>query len=177
MKIETTDNCILARLSSEELDSFMLTCDELNSSDERAKKVLKIILDEIQAETGNSLTLSGGLKIEVLPDCSGGCLVLFMPLHEEDAETSVYETADIDNLLDLILVLRKEKELAEKSELFEKDGLYRLTVCGESKRLSRILNEYLSPVFSDITEPERTEETFRCIMKNNALEILCGTFS
>ena len=42
MKTETTDNnCILARLSARELESFELTCDELRSSSERAREVLK----------------------------------------------------------------------------------------------------------------------------------------
>lgn len=178
MKIETTDNnCILARLSARELESFELTCDELNSSNERAREVLKIILDEVQTETGNRLDHTNRLKVEVLPDCSGGCLVMFLPLNEEYSETSVFETADADALLDLILALRKEESFGTASALFEKDGVYRLTVSGAGERLSRILKEYLAPVFSDEIEHERTGEAFRCLMKEHALEILCGTLS
>lgn len=176
MKIETTENCILARLSSEELASFRLTFDELNSSSEKAREALKKILEEVQAETGGNPEQSGRLKVEVLPDCSGGCLIMFLPLNDAYTETSVFETADSDALLDLILVLRNEKNLSVKSALYEKNGIYRLTVCGESERLSRLLKEYLMPVFSDGAEQERTEEAFRCLFKEHALEILCGTF-
>lgn len=176
MKIETTENCILARLSSEELASFRITFDELNSSSEKAREALKRILDEVQTETGGNPEQSGRLKVEVLPDCSGGCLIMFLPLNDAYTETSVFETADSDALLDLILVLRNEKNLSVKSALYEKNGIYRLTVCGESERLSRLLKEYLAPVFSDGAEQERTEEAFRCLFKEHALEILCGTF-
>ena len=178
MKIETTDNnCILARLSARELESFELTCDELRSSSERAREVLKKILDEVQTETGSLPERANRLNVEVLPDCSGGCLIMFLPMNEECSETSIFETADADALLDLILALRKEKNFRTASALFEKDGIYRLTVRGASERLNRLLKEYLAPVFSDGMEHERTDEAFRCLMKDHALEILCGTFS
>lgn len=177
MKIETTDNnCILARLSREELASFSLTCEELICCDEKAQEAVKKILDRVRTETGNRLTPTNKLKIEILPDCSGGCLVMLLPLEEKDNEIFIFETERTDDLLDLILVLRKEKNLHAPSKLFEKDGTYRLTVPKEHKRLNRIMKEYLTPVFSDGTEEIRTEETFRCLFNGNALEILCGFF-
>ena len=178
MKIETTDNnCILARLSSEELDSFELTCDELSFSNEKAREVLHKILDEAQAEAGDRFGEMKKLKIEVLPDCSGGCLIMFLPCPAEEAEFSVYETEKIDNLLDAVSVLRKESLFYEDSGLYEKDGIYRLTLTDAGEKTKWILNEYLNPLFSDGLLVFRTQESFRCIYHKDALKILCGAFS
>ncbi|MGN1195368.1 MAG: adaptor protein MecA [Acutalibacteraceae bacterium] len=178
MKIETTDNnCILARLSSEDLDLFELTCDELSFSNEKARQILHKILDEAQTETGNSFDEAKKLKIEVLPDCSGGCLIMLLPCCEEETNTAVYETGSIDNLLDAAAVLKSENLVPENSGLYEKDGVYRLTVTDASERIAFLLNEYLTSVYSDGLLLLRTQEAFNCIYKKNALKILGGAFS
>lgn len=178
MKIETTDNnCILARLSSEDLDSLELTYDELRFSNEKAREALQKILDEAQTEIGNCFDEAKKLKIEVLPDCSGGCLIMFLPCCEEDTNTAVYETESIDNLLDLAAVLKSENLLPENSGLYEKDGIYRLTVTDISERVGLLLSEYLTSVYSDGLLLSRTQEAFRCVYNRNALKILGGAFS
>lgn len=178
MKIETTDNnCILARLSSEDLDSFELTCDELRFSNEKAREVLHKILDEAQAETGSSFDEARKLKIEVLPDCSGGCLIMLLPCSEEDTNTAVYETDEIDNLLDAAAVLKSENIVPENSGLYEKDGIYRLTVTDIGERAGLLLGEYLTSVYSDSLLLSRTQEAFHCVCRQDALKILGGAFS
>lgn len=178
MKIETTDNnCIFARLSSEDLDSFKLTYDELRFSNEKAREILNRILNEAQNEIGIGFEEAKRLKIEVLPDCTGGCLIMFLPCTDEVSDTVIYETESIDNLLDAASVLKKEQLFPKESGLYENDGVYRLTVTEENEKISRILGEYLNPVYSDGLLLLRTEEVFGCVMKEDALKKLSGAIS
>lgn len=175
MKFETTDNCILARLSTEDMALYELTCDDLRFANEKSRAVISRILDEAANEIKNSLDDVKKMKIEVLPDCSGGCLIMFLPCCEDEDETAVYETESIDALLDLAFVLKAENTVPEISDLYEKDGLYRLTVKGASERAGYMLGEYLTQIDADGLTQARLREAFRCIAEKNALKILGGT--
>lgn len=177
MKFETTDNCILARLSREDMAYYELTCDDFRYAGEKTQAVITRILNEADKNIKNSLNEIKKMKIEVLPDCSGGCLIMFLPCGEQAHEFAVYETTSIDDLLDLAFVLKAENTVPEFSDLYEKDGLYRLTVKGASERAGFLLGEYLTPLEADVLTQTRLRETFRCIAQEDALKILGGALS
>ncbi|MCM1544131.1 MAG: adaptor protein MecA [Ruminococcus sp.] len=179
MKFESTcQNCILAELSTEDLKLFKLTYDEIDYSDERVRDTLRMILDEASEETGVMLNRENEIRIDVMPDLIGGCLIIFSKNESNESEMhngkQIYETDDFNNILDLAVMLKKSDFLAPDCALYRNEDDFRLIVesCNEKSRL--ILGEYLNKIEDEILSEERTKEYWSCLIEKDALKILCG---
>ncbi|MCM1363806.1 MAG: adaptor protein MecA [Faecalibacterium sp.] len=178
MKFESTcKNCILAELSNEDLELLKLSYDELDYSDEHVRDTIHRILDEASAETGIMLNRENEIRIDVMPDLIGGCLIIFSKNDETEyvnSSVSIFETDDFNNILDMVRVLKSTVDMATESVLYQKDEKYRLIVKNCDERLSLLLGEYMNLEDSDSLSEQRTREYWNCIIAHDALKVLCG---
>lgn len=178
MKIEATDkNCILARLSGEDLDLLELTYDELDYANEKARKALRHILDMASEQTGSALNRAKKLKIDVLPDFLGGCLIMFSSPDSEKSEACFFLTESIDSLLDLAKAAKSLNITAPQSALYKAGESYRLEVRGVSESLKHLLNEFLLTQHCGGECLKGTAQAWECIIEKDALKILGGALS
>lgn len=178
MKFESTcKNCILAELSNEDLELLKLSYDELDYSDERVRTTLRQILDEASAETGIMLNHENEIRIDVMPDLIGGCLIIFSKNDEiidTKSKVMIFETDDFNNILDFVSILKNTAYSAGESSLHQSQNSYRLIVKNCDDKLPLILSEYMSSVDYDALTEQRTWEYWTCLVEKDALKILCG---
>lgn len=178
MRFESTcENCILAELSNEDLELLKLTYDELDYSNERVRDTLKYILDEASAETGIMLSSENEIRIDVMPDLIGGCLIIFSKEKENittESETVVYESFGFNNILDCARTLKAAQCKISESALYQKEDKFRLIINGCSEKAEIILNEYLDQSECNEIEEQRTKEYWKCLIASDALKVLCG---
>lgn len=172
MKVShTSDETMIIELTRDELKSCFLTYEKLNEDFSAAKSALTRIICETRKLSGEGLAVSDSSLIDVLPDGEGGCLIVVFSPKEQKEKIRIYESRDIDLLMDM----SKAISLCEKtqSSLYKSGKSYRL-VLEASERAHKICGEFLAPSDEGEKGKIRTEESFCCLIKEGASEILGG---
>lgn len=172
MKVShTSDETMIIELTKDELNSCFLTYEKINEDFSAVRKALTRIICETQRLSGEGIAVSDNSFIDVLPDGEGGCLIVVSSPREQTEKICVYESDDID----LIMDMSKALSLCERtqSSLYKAGGTYRL-VLEASEGTHRICHEFLPTADDGETGKIRTRESFSCLIKENASEILGG---
>ena len=184
MKIDiATEKSILVELSKEDMSFYDITYEELDYSNIPTRKIIFEIIEQIKEETGKTFDFTDNLQIDVMPDSIGGCLIIFTDCTENSKAVSVcspsavFETREIDDLIDCARTIRKSKSSFPQCDLFENLGIYTLVVRNCSAGLKRIISEFASGREADEFEISRIAESQHCLAEINGLEILCGKCS
>lgn len=179
MKFESTcENCILAELSNEDLELLRLTYEEIDYSDERVRDTLRFILDEASAETGIMLNRENEIRIDVMPDLIGGCLIIFSKDSNDEPEMKsgamIWDTDDFDNIIDAARALKSVGCADSDCALYKSDSEFRLILKSCDEKAKFILSEYLNQAEDESLIEEKTQEYWRCLIEKDALKVLCG---
>ena len=122
-------------LSSEELESYGITYEEIDYSNTETRRLLWSLTEEIRQKNGINIKLSGKLLIEVMKDADSFITICFSSLPDKSADAASLKQlirseakpvmAEFQNFEELI---RAVKHLAAdiKSCLYESNGKYRL---------------------------------------------------
>ncbi len=159
MTFETlNDNVMLVELSGEEMEEFHITYESLNESNEKTQKALKSLLHKI--DTDNRISKGEKVLVEAMPTENGGCFFIFTFTQivkrrykvKRNNESSILKTDNLDNLLDFISIVNREKFSKQKCEIFRLDSTYFLFIPKANERINAVVCEYgenLKPVNYD----------------------------
>ena len=186
MKINAPkENYIFIELTNEDMQKLNITFDNMDYSNVETKRVIWTLLDEAKHSLGRDFDMGENFKVEALPGVDGGCL-LFFTLKEKHARYKLsnrdisltYEFDKIDDCFDLSKSLTNKEKESVKSSLYLIKGKYFLVVTGKIKHaLMMKLNEFASCVKSDKNFILKIQEYEKCLIENNALDVLLGNAS
>ena len=167
----TSDETMIIELTRDELKSCFLTYEKINEDFSAARRALTRIICETRKISGEGLAVSDSSRIDVLPDGEGGCLIIVSSPKEHNEKICIYESRDVNLFIDM----SKAMSLCEKtqSSFYKAGESYRL-VLEACERTHGICREFLLPVDEGKTGKVRTEESFSCLIKERASEILGG---
>lgn len=183
MKISlVSDTITVIELSPEEMTQYDFTFEKSDYSSPHTRRVLWSIIDDAARITGKTVQVSKGLEIDFLPDIKGGGLLIICEGEEENIKghkipsVSVYQSSDINSILDFAKAACPVLS-ADSSSLFFHKGTYRLCLHSGKSAFYFLAKEYC---LEDVTSPycaQSTKECWKCLIEENALEILGGTAS
>jgi negative regulator of genetic competence, sporulation and motility len=149
MIIETlNENVMLLELSGDEMEKFHITYDILNCNNEKTKNVLKTLLHNVDSE--NRLSKGEKVLIEAMPIENGGCFFILTFSQKRKTvykikrnnESSVFQTDNIDNMLDFLSAIRKSGMKEQNLEAFTMNNEYFIFIPEMGRKLNIIMNEY-----------------------------------
>lgn len=177
-----------AELTSQELDSFGITYDELDYGNIETRRVLWNITEEIRNICGAEINLSGRLLIEVIKINEGLVRICFSrishageddksikQLVKSENEPVIAEFSDFEYVIDSLMLLDKDTP----SSFYEKNGKYRLILhlpCDKKEKLLLRIPEFSEVVSDSFTEKARSEEMWNCIIEDFAVRKLNEAF-
>lgn len=157
MRIEVQDDYRIAvELTKDDMSELDITYDDLDYSNIETRRVLWTVLDEASHTIGRDINLSERMLIEAIPALSGGCIIYFTVLPssqsggkgtkilKKEGEALICDISRIENVFSLAGTLKKHG-YNQKSELYAKDGRYRLILypeMGDELMIENILCEY-----------------------------------
>ncbi len=126
------------------------------------------------------------LIIEVFPSFSGGCEVTFSPdkpkvpvaVKEKSHTFLSAQFSDSEVMIETIIGLYRSKFYKTRSDLYEKDGIYRLLLFPEfgSKQLLRLFSQIGCNLTTAQIDFAITKEHWRLLCKNTAIKTIGSTF-
>ena len=128
------NNKFIVGLSCDDLKNLDITYDMMDYSDIETRRVIWTILDKVRTSTGRDIDPSGNLIIEVSPDSSGGCVLIFtVPFSQADIgtvisknnSTQIFEFESADCLLDVIGAIGR---MPDKSRFFTDGHRFRIEI-------------------------------------------------
>lgn len=163
-----SNNKFIVGLSNDDMVELNITYDEMDYSNIETRRVIWTILDNVRRDTGRDVDPSGNLMIEVAPDPSGGCLMMFTVANDsgKHSETVVakinstrfFEFKNSDDLLDFL----KRFENVSEMRLFSCESRYRIELAPDtSNTFEHILREYASFVGKDAMTAALTYEHWK----------------
>ena len=182
MKIDLAgEKSVLVELSKEDMTEFNITYDDLDYSNVPTRKVLFCIMEKIRLETGKTIGQTDKLKIDVMPDSKGGCLMIFTDCAGEELvvkkEDLAFICEDINNLIDCARALKKSGLACPETSLYSSTDGYILTTSNCNNLQKKLISEFAKCERVSILDLERIREYGECIKSGNALEVLCGKIS
>ena len=130
-------------LSSEELDRFGITYEEIDYGNIETRRLLWSLTEEIRQKNGINIKLSGKLLIEVMKDSDDGILICFSVLPDKNKDSAslkqlikneskpvITEFQDFDELMCAIKFLDNDTI----NSLYEKNGKYRLILSADEEK-------------------------------------------
>lgn len=183
MKIsEPKEKYIFIELNRSDMEKLHLSYDEMDYSNADTRMAIYSVLSEAKASLGQNFDLSDTMKVEALPRDDGGCFLFFTIGSKtkkyrycgKDSKI-VFAFDNIDNLIDFSVSLSDKERNSISSVLYFEKRKYYLLVSGKlCHSMVMKLCEYAHPL-------KNAEKPFlswkRCIINENALEILCGGVS
>ncbi len=184
MKISlVSDTITVIELSPEEMSQYDFTFEKSDYSSPHTRKILWSIIDDASRITGKTVEISKGLEIDFLPDIKGGGLLIISEGDEEHTAEktqrltySVFQSESIDNILDFAKCAYPLLKFESSSLYYSKDT-YRLSVNSPPDGLVFLAKEFSLENINSPHSLESTKEGFRCLIAENALEILSGSTS
>lgn len=163
-----SNNKFIVGLSNDDMVELNITYDEMDYSNIETRRVIWTILDNVRRDTGRDVDPSGNLMIEVAPNPSGGCLMMFTVANGsgKNSQTVVskinstrfFEFENADDLLDFLKQLKNSGEV----RLFACKNKYRIELTPETANaLGHILKEYASFVGKDAMTAALTYEHWK----------------
>lgn len=179
MKIDIAgEKSILVELSKEDMSEFNITYDDLDYSNIPTKKILFKIIEQIKLETGKAFDNTEKLQIDVMPDSSGGCLLIFTDCANNmiaiASQSYTFYTSCYDDLVDCARAFSKKITDYPDSSLYKFKDTFILHVSNCNDFQKATLFEFADYCNVDEAEKERLDEYADCIIKKDALKILCG---
>lgn len=176
MKIDAIDEkSILVELSKEDLLKNNVTFEQLDYSNEKTRKLVRLVLEKVRLETGRCISDCGSLEVDVMPDSFGGCLMIFKEKaekREKKEKVSVFFTDEINDVIDLSRNFKKSGSMIEKNELYRIDRTFVLFAFNVSNAQGAVLNEFLEPLFLSEAKLLSLKEAGECLIKGKALQKL-----
>ena len=186
MKISAPkENYIFIELTGEDMKKLNITYADMDYSNVETRRVIWTLLDEAKHSLGKDFEVSDDLKIEALPSADGGCLLFFTiskkpSCYKIKSKSSVlaYRFESIDDAFDLSLVIPDSEKKRLKSSLYSYSGQYIITLRGKLRHsvLMRF-GEFAEPFAQGEKDIVMITEYEKCIIKDNALDVLCGCVS
>lgn len=140
------DNVMLLELSQEEMIKYRITYEIIEKDESSARKVMRNILSRTDA--GERLENGENVTVEALPVPNGGCFFI-LTFTEKKTRYKVrkepyyvFETENLDDLLDFISAIRKTKTLNCKCKAYKMSDRYYLSIPRNSTRAIRIMGEF-----------------------------------
>lgn len=160
-----SNNKFIVGLSNDDMLELNITYDEMDYSNIETRRVIWTILDNVRRDTGRDVDPSGNLMIEVAPDSSGGCLMMFTVAggsgrHSETVVAKINSTRffEFENSDDLLDFLNRFDKKTEKRVFFRK-GKYRIELTAEAVNgIEHLLKEYTVFVGKDALTAALTYE-------------------
>lgn len=151
---ETT---ILVELTFEEMKKYHITYETLESNNNAIKNILNVI------KASEKVDVSEKITVEVLPVNNGGCffILTFKPKKKTRYKmrklntNSVFETDNIDNLLDFVSALKEKCQKNLKYEIYKMNNSFYMQFPERSQKLHAVMGEFGQ--ISNIT-PEKISE-------------------
>lgn len=140
------DNVMLLELSQEEMIKYRITYEIIEKDESSARKVMRNILSRTDA--GERLENGENITVEALPVPNGGCFFI-LTFTEKKTRYKVrkepyyvFETENLDDLLDFISAMRKTKTLNCKCKAYKMNDRYFLSIPRNSTQAIRIMGEF-----------------------------------
>ena len=182
MKIDATaHNTIVVELSASDMKELEITYDEMDYSNIETRRVIWTLLDKARRALGRDIDPSGELEVDVLPDGSDGCVVLFT-VNEQKASADyaeknsgcnfIFETNDTGNLIDCAQQLYSLEDISS-SELYTLKGSYRL-ILGVKNGCTCPLCAFEFLIRLNDACISETREHWQELCASDALISLCG---
>lgn len=186
MKISAPkENYIFIELTGEDMKKLNITYADMDYSNVETRRVIWTLLDEAKHSLGKEFELSDKLKIEALPSADGGCLLFFTinrkpNCYKIKSRTGVlaYRFKSIDDAFDLALTIPEREKRKLKSGLYSYSGDYIITLRGKLRHSVLMkFSEFAEPFAQGERDMIRITEYEKCLIEDNALDILCGGVS
>ena len=139
-------NVMLLELSQEEMSRYRITYETIEKDETTAKKVMRNILSRTDA--GERLEKGENVTVEALPISNGGCFFI-LTFTEKKTRYKVkkepyyvFETENLDDLLDFVSVIRKTHASKVKCKAYKMDNRYFLSISCNSTQVLRIMGEF-----------------------------------
>ena len=176
MKIDlATEKSVLVELSGEDLNAFDLTFDALDYENEQTRRAVESIMRCVREETGRCFAPER-LQIDVLPNRTGGCLMIFTDCSARSGSLSaaLFQTDSIDDLIDAARQLQRRGRSFEPSMLLQKGETFSLLLLSASAQTIRFLSEFAAYTPLNKIRLAVFREHNQTLIAQNALEILSG---
>lgn len=176
MKLElATAHQILLELSKTDLLQLDLSVECLLLPSALTRAQICRLLSAVSAETGQTFRLGGDAHVDVLPDKTGGCLLIVSDCVRvaADAGPSAFFTTEIDDLIDAARAVCA-KIAPPRVTLLETVGGFLLLTDFMNHRTRRLLSEYLCPVRLSEGTCAVLRERNRVLLDDAPLSALCG---
>ena len=142
------DSMILILLNKDDLTALHLEPVKIDFSDENTRNILLSLLEQVQVQTGKQLKSGGKTVVEILPFENGDCLICFskapldMPKIKITARikhcTRVYEFSTLNDVKQYL----NAAPSADKREIYERDGTYRIIMTNPQKKDVLLIAEF-----------------------------------
>ncbi len=138
---ETT---ILVELTFEEMKKYHITYETLESNNNAIKNILNVI------KASEKVDVSEKITVEVLPVNNGGCffILTFKPKKKTRykmrklSTNFVFETDNIDNLLDFVSALKEKYQKNLKYEIYKMNNSFYMQFPERSQKLHAVMGEF-----------------------------------
>ncbi|MBR3552831.1 MAG: hypothetical protein IKN72_05530 [Clostridia bacterium] len=167
---------VLVSLTKAELSAQGLTFETLDYENAATRALVARLLHRAAETTGRCFLHREPLSIDVLPDGNGGCLLLLSQPVLPGGGSCAFAGEDIFALIDAARACRVQ-HCATGGTLFQKGNTLVLVLLDGTAAQRRILREFLQPLPADALLVARLEESARCLIADDALKVLGGTFA
>ena len=176
MKLElATAHQILLELSKTDLLRFDLSIECLLLPSAQTRAQICRLLSAVSTETGQTFRLGRDAHVDVLPDLTGGCLLIVSDCvcMETDAAPRAFFASQIDDLIDAARAVCPIFASICVTLLDTGGGFLLLTDC-LNQQTGRLLSEFLCPVHLSDGMRAVLRERSRVLLDKAPLSALCG---
>lgn len=180
MEFELTEkNCIIAVLSSQDLYSMGLCYNDIDYSNEKTRIALGDILSKGKMYMGDAEGFLKKIRIDVLPREDNGCVIFFTDLEKDSEDTPpninvFFSSKSFDSVLDLAKALNGISCREHESSLYKGGETYYLRVQNPSDAALSVCAEFMLICPNEGLLFERIKEISVCLIKSDALKVLCS---
>ncbi len=178
-----------AVLTSDELNEYGITYEEIDYKNIETRRVLWTVLDEIKRRYDVRMSLAGKLLIEVIKESENSFRLCFssLPPHGCDIKSvkqlvkteNLPVIAEFNSFEELLTSLSGIKGLTKEGILYEKNGRYRMVFyCTPEDKavLYGMLCEFSEVYCASSVEKARCEEYWNLIIPQKAVSKLISAF-
>lgn len=184
-------NTVKIVLNQYDMTDYDICFDRLSCKDPDTKRLLIELLQLVRVQKNIDLCTQK-LYIEAFPCNDGGCMLYISPIDDTDIESvhhitkspytsMICECDSLDALTALSRHLHKmHSHMIYNAELFASNGKYRLLLFIFNKLEDKIqptVNEYAKIIGMGDIQCAKTREHFKCLVDNNALELIVKTLA
>ena len=162
------EDCFFIELSKEDMESCSIKYNPSGLYTEKEENTFLHILEEYK----EAFTFKKA-DIAILPGLRGGCIAVVKKKNEEVFPFSVFESEKLDNFIDAAKILHNNKTDITSS-LYKGESCFRLITKNKPQKADLILREFSEKLPFSENEKKYTESYYECLIRDNALEVLCG---